>query len=87
MTLEEALNIPMGMDFQEYEKLLKDKKRLERQIRKASDDIDTELDSLEVLSDEVGSELYNKHLLKKQYAEAKKEKALSELKVIIERIG
>lgn len=87
MTLEEALNIPIGMDFQEYEKLLKDKKRLEKQIRKASNDVDTELDSLDVLSDEQGSELYNKHLLKKQDAEVKKEKALSKLKAIMERIG
>ena len=35
MTLEEMLAMPKGMKFEEYESLLKDKQRLERQIRKA----------------------------------------------------
>ena len=29
MTITEALNIPKGMDFEEYEKLLKDKQKLD----------------------------------------------------------
>lgn len=87
MTIAEALSIPKGMDFEEYEKLLKDKQKLEKQIAKASSEIDFEVDSLEVLADEVGSERYNKHLQSKQKAEAKREKAQAKLKTIIERIN
>ena len=86
MTLTEALSIPKGMDFEEYEKLLKDKQKLEKQIAKASDTIQSEVDSLEVLSDEVGSERYNKHLQSKQKAEDKKEKAQAKLQQIERRL-
>ena len=87
MTITEALSIPKGMDFEEYGKLLNDKQKLEKQIAKASDTIQSEVDSLEVLSDEVGSERYNKHLQSKQKAEAKREKAQVKLQTIKERIG
>lgn len=83
MTLAEALCIPKGMDFEEYEKLLKEKKKLEKQIDKLSDDILDEEDSLEVLADEVGSDRYNKHLIAKEKAEAKREKAQGKLNVIM----
>lgn len=86
MTIAEALSIPKGMDFEEYEKLLNDKQKLEKQIAKASDTIQSEVDSLEVLSDEVGSERYKKHLQSKQKAEAKREKAQAKLQTIMERI-
>ena len=87
MTIAEALSIPKGMDFEEYEKLLNDKKKLEKQIAKASGTIQSEVDSLEVLFDEVGSERYNKHLQSKQKAEAKREKVQAKLQAIMERIG
>ena len=87
MTITEALNIPKGMDFEEYEKLLKGKQKLEKQIAKASDTIQSEVDSLEVLSDEIGSERYNKHLQSKQKAEAKREKLQNKLKEIIKQIN
>ena len=87
MTLTEALSIPKGMDFEEYEKLLKDKQKLKKQIAKASSEIDFEVEGLEVLSDEVGSERYNKHLQNKQKAEAKREKAQTKLQAITERIS
>lgn len=87
MTIAEALSIPKGMNFEEYEKLLKDKQKLEKQIAKASDIIQSEIDSLELLSNEVGSERYNKHLQSKQKAEAKREKAQAKLQAIMERIG
>ena len=87
MTITEALSIPKGMDFEEYEKLLKDKQKLKKQIAKASDTIQSEVDSLEVLADEVGSERYNKHLQNKQNAEVKREKAQAKLQAIMERIG
>ena len=86
MTITEALSIPKGMYFEEYGKLLNDKQKLEKQIAKASDTIQSEVDSLEVLSDEVGSERYNKHLQSKQKAEAKREKAQVKLQTIIEII-
>ena len=82
MTIAEALSIPKGMNFEQYEKLLKEKKRLEKLIAKVSMDIDFEVDSLEVLSDEVGSERYTKHLQSKQKVEAKREKAKAKLKAI-----
>lgn len=84
MTFEEALNAPFGMNLDEYRKLLDEKKKLEKQISKASADIDFEIDSLEVLSDEVGSDRYNKHVQNKQKAEAKREKAQTKLKSIME---
>ena len=87
MTIAEMLNIPKGMNFEEYEKLLKDKQKLEKQIAKTSKEIDFEIDSLEVLSDEMGSERYNKHLQSKQKLETKREKAQIILKTIAERIG
>ena len=87
MTITEALSIPKGMNFEEYGQLLKDKQKLEKQIEKASDTIQSEIDSLEVLSDEVGSERYNKHLQNKQKSEAKREKAQAKLQTIKERIG
>ena len=87
MTLAEALAIPKGMDFQEYEKLLKEKKKLVKQINKASEDIYSENDSLEVLAGEKGSDRYNRRLEAKMKAEAKVEKAKSKLQVIMERIG
>lgn len=86
MTIEEALSIPKGMNFEEYEKLLNDRQKLEKQIAKASDTIQSEIDSLEVLSDEIGSERYNKHLQIKQKAEAKREKAQAKLQAIMEII-
>ena len=87
MTLSEALNIPKGMTFEEYEKLLKDKKKLEKQLAKASSDIDFEKDSLDALSDEIGSERYNKHLQAKQKAEAKVEKAKAKIEEITDKIS
>ena len=87
MTITEALNIPNGMNFEEYEKLLNDKQKLEKQIAKESDTIQSEADSLEVLSDEVGSERYKKHLQSKQKAEVKRGKTQAKLQAIMERIG
>lgn len=87
MTIAEALSIPKGMTFEEYEKLLKDKQKLEKQIAKTSDIIQSEVDSLEVLSDEVGSERYNKHLQNKQKAESKREKVQAKLQAITELLS
>ena len=86
MTLEEMLAMPKGMKFEEYESLLKDKQRLEMQIRKASDIIFAENDSLEVLADEIGSERYNKHLANKQKAEVKRIKAQVKLERVVKKL-
>lgn len=89
MTLEELSNIPEKMKFEEYEKLLTDKKRLESQIAKANSYIDFEVYSLEILADEAGSDRYNKHLHNKQQLEFKIENAqenLNEIKRKIEKI-
>lgn len=79
MTITEFLSMPKGMSIEEYECLIKKKHKLEKQISKASNDIYDAEDSLEVLSDEVGSDKHNKYLLKKQKAEAKRYKAQREL--------
>lgn len=76
MTITEALNVPKCMNFTKYEK----------QIAKASDIIQSENDSLEVLADEVGSDRYNKHLQTKQKTETKREKAQAKLKDIIGKL-
>ena len=86
MTLTEMLTMPKGMNLMEYENLLKEKQKLERQIRKASDTILAEEDSLEILADEVGSERYNKHLMNKQKAETKIEKAQAKLEQIAKKL-
>lgn len=86
MTLEELFKIPKGMSLEEYEKLLKEKQKLERKIRKASDDIFFEEDSLQILSDEVGSERYNKHLENKRRAMVRIEKARVKLTQINDKL-
>lgn len=86
LTFVEFLAMPVGMDFKEYEKLLDDKRKLEKQITKASNDIYSEEDSLEILVDEIGSERYNRHLMNKQKAESKREKAQKKLELIHKRL-
>jgi hypothetical protein len=87
MTMTELLAMPNGMRFEEYEKLLDEKQKLEKKIRRASNTIFDEEESLEVLADEVGSERYNKHLVNKQKAEAKKEKAKAKLEQIEKKLN
>ncbi len=49
---------------------------------KVSEMIEGEECSLDVLSDEVGSERYNRHFEKKQKLEVKQKKLLEELKLL-----
>lgn len=86
MTMAEALSIPRGMKFEEYGKLLEEKKKLHTRIRNLSDKIQDEEYSLEVLEDEQGGELYNKHLEAKQKAESKRAKAQAQLKEIEDKL-
>ena len=86
MKLEEFLNIPNGMDFVEYEEILKKKKRIEKRLYKVSEMIEGEECSLDVLSDEVGSERYNRHFEEKQKLEVKQKKLLEELKLLKSKI-
>lgn len=55
---------------------------MERQVRQANNIIFTEEDSLKILADE----RYNKHLMNKQKAEAKREKAEAKLKQIAKEL-
>lgn len=82
MTLEKFLIIPYGMDFVEYEEILKKKKRIEKRLYKVSEMIDGEECSLDVLSDEIGSERYSRHFEEKQKLEIKQKKLLEELKLL-----
>ena len=82
MTFEEFLSIPYGMDFVEYEEILKKKKRIEKRWYKVSEMIEGEECSLDVLSDEIGSERYSRHFEEKQKLEIKQKKLLEELKLL-----
>lgn len=82
MTLEEFLSIPNGMDFEEYDEILKKKKKIEKRLYKVSNLIYDEENSLTVLEDEIGSERYNRHLEKKQKLQIKQKKLLEELKLL-----
>ena len=86
MTITEALSIPKGMKFEEYDKLLKEKKKLHTRIRNLSNKIQDEEFSLEVLEDEKGSDRYNNHLQSKQNAEEKREKEQLKLQQIERRL-
>ena len=83
MTLEEMLKIPKGMDIEEYNKLLKKQKRIKNRLTKVSNLIYEENDSLDVLTDEIGSDRYNRHLEKKQELENEQAKLLEQLKATI----
>lgn len=87
LTLAEFLRMPQGMSFEEYDKLLDNKRKIEKQIAKISEVIYSEEDSLEILADEIGSERYNRHLENMRKAEIKREKAQKKLRIIIERLG
>ena len=79
MTLEQLLSVPKGMNIVEYQKLLDKETKLCKQIRSVSDKILSEDDSLDVLSDEVGSNLYNKHLDLKVKYEKKRDRLVDQL--------
>ena len=83
MTFEEMLKMPKGMDIEEYNKLLKKQKRIKNRLTKVSNLIYEEEDSLEVLSDEIGSDRYNRHLEKKQELENEQVKLLEKLKATL----
>lgn len=87
MTLSEFLSMPKGMSIEDYEKLLQQEKKLSRQISSLSDKILAEDDSLDVLSDEVGSERYNKHLQAKQKFEEKRTRLLKSLNGVLSSLG
>ena len=79
MTLTELLSMPKGVTVEEYERLLKQKENLYRRISGLTEKILTEEDSIFVLSDEVGSDRYNKHVEAKKKFEDKRTKLLQEL--------
>jgi len=61
MTIQELLMMPVGYLPDEWEKELQRRKKVEKRIRKLSDDIQWEELSLDVLKDEIGSERWMKH--------------------------
>ena len=83
MTLEEMLKMPKGMDIEEYNKLLKKQKRIKNRLKKVSNLIYEENDSLDVLIDEIGSDRYNRHLEKKQELENEQVKLLEQLRATL----
>lgn len=82
MNIAELLTMPKGMSVEEYESLLKKKKRLEKQLAKIQDDIYFAQDALEILRDEVGTERYNKRIKEKEQLEKKLSKKLEEYAIV-----
>lgn len=83
MTFEEFLKMPKGIDIEYYNKLLKKQKRIKNRLTKVSNLIDEEIDSLNVLSDEIGSDRYNRHLEKLQDLENEQVKLFEKFKATL----
>lgn len=79
MTIHELLTMPVGYLPDEWEKELKRRKNVEKRVRKLSDEIDGEVESLEVLRDELGSERWNKHNNRLYNLIAKRDRLLKEM--------
>lgn len=60
MTLSEVLACPVGMSFEEYGRLLRKKKSLEKALNAKADKADALRDKLDILMDEEGSERYRR---------------------------
>lgn len=75
ITIEEVLACPKGMSIEEYHLLLEKKEKRNQRLRRLSLERDFLLDGLVVLSDEVGSDRYQK-----------KWKRLQKVKAEIERL-
>lgn len=83
LTFIELLNMPKGMSIEEYTKLLKKQKRIKNRLGKVINLIYDEEDSLDVLSDEIGSDRYNRHLENKQELENEKVKLMQKLEATL----
>ena len=79
MTMHELLTMPVGVLPDEWEKELKRRKNVEKRIRKLSDEIDGEVESLEVLWDELGSERWHRHNNRLYNLIAKRDRLLKEM--------
>ena len=86
MTLTEFLQMPKGLTMPQYEKLLQEKKRLEKQVKKLSLSIYDEVDALDILKDEAGSERHKKHLASLQDYTKKRDKAQNKLAKVLQRL-
>ena len=84
MTLTDFLQIPAGLTITQYEKLLNQKQRLEKQIKKYSGLIDFEVDALDILKDEAGSDRHKKHLESLQDYTKKRDKAQNKLAEVLQ---
>lgn len=60
MTLSEVLACPVGMSFEEYSRLLRKKKSLEKKLNAEADMADALRDKLDILMDEHGSERWTR---------------------------
>lgn len=80
MTISELMMMPVGVTLEEWENTLKERKKVVKRIRKLSDEIDGEAQSLEVLKDEIGSERWMKHNTRLFNLTAKRDKLIEENK-------
>lgn len=75
ITIEEVLVCPKGMSIEEYHLLLEKQEKRNKRLQRLSQERDFLIDGLAVLSDEVGSDRYQK-----------KWKRLQKVKAEIERL-
>lgn len=75
MTIEQALACPRDMTLEEYSRFLETQEKRNKRLRRLSQERDFLIDGLAVLSDEVGSDRYQK-----------KWKRLQKVKAEIERL-
>lgn len=82
MTIDELLAIPKGVTLEEWEEILATKKQLNDKLRKLSYKIQECDDALEVLDDEVGTDRYNKWVLKRERYRKKMIKLVAESELL-----
>lgn len=86
MTLTEFSQMPKSLTMAKYEKLLQEKKRLKKQVKKYSGLIDFESDALDILKDEAGSERHKRHMKQMQHYITERERAskrLAEIETVL----
>lgn len=66
MSIEQALSCPRGMSIEEYSRFLERQEKRNQRLRRLSQERDFLEDGLAVLSDEVGSDRYQKKAIRLQ---------------------
>ena len=79
MKLDDFLNKPKDISFEEYEKYLKEREKKRKRLTVVSNKIFECEDAIEILNDEVGSPRYNEWLHRKRKLEKEKNQLIEDL--------